>query len=170
LDKRVILDLRLNLTNSEERGDYKDDGHGAGSLFKDLIDDYNLGLNPGGDWWAITVWPEGSRFSGPVAWCLLRPRLGYVPSLVMGFYTHPNWRQRGIAKLLNNEAARLAHQLGYKRLVASPWNERSLAFFSAAGYDIITRCGGGMSGLAQLDIPEARPSRLPWRCRPPEST
>jgi GNAT superfamily N-acetyltransferase len=170
LPKQLLLSLRLNLTNSADRGDCKDDGVGAGSAFRELIDDYNMGIVPATGWWAITVWPEGSRYEGPIAWCLLRPRDNSVRSLVMGFYTHPTWRQRGIARLLNNEAARLAHQLGYKRLVASPWNERSVAFFRSVGYESIIKSGGGLHGYAELNITDERPARLPWRCRAPEHT
>jgi GNAT superfamily N-acetyltransferase len=167
MPKNLILDLRMRLTNNECRGDYKDDGHGAGSLFKELIDDYNMGVISGQDWWAITAWPD-SRFRGPVAWCLLRPEPRYLPTLRVGTYTAPEWRRRGIGKLLMNECVRLAQRQGYERVIASPWNVQSLSFFSSAGFGIVTRHGGGMSGLAEVDVPREPVARLPWRCRPPE--
>lgn len=170
LPKPVILALRRDLTNDGGRGDTKDDGVSAGSLFRELIDDYNLGITHADDWWAITVWPEGSRYNGPIAWMLLRPEARHLPTFRVGAYTHPAWRKRGIARLLNNEATRLAHRLGYKRLVASPWNARSDAFFRATGYAILCPYGGGMSALAEIDVPEDLPARLPWRCRSPENT
>jgi len=169
LDRSTVNALKLNLTNNGARGDLKDDGVPAGSLFRKLIDDAQLGIANTSEWWAVTAWPGGSLYAGPVAWCLLRPEVRHLPTLRTGFYTGPQWRARGIARLLNNEAARLAHQLGYKRLVASPWNARSLAFFRAAGYGILCTYGGGMSSLAEMEIDE-KPARLPWRCRLPEAT
>jgi len=169
LPKNLILDLRNRLTNNEGRDDRKDDGRGAGSLFRELIDDYNMGIISGHEWWAITVWPSSSFWRGPVAWMLLRPEPRYLPTLRVGTYTDPSWRNRGLGKLLNNEAMRVGHQQGYKRLVASPWNKRSDAFFRAAGYAVLCPYGGGLSALAELDIPEECPARLPWRCRPPEN-
>ncbi len=169
LPKSLILDLRLRLTNNECRGDLKDDGHGAGSLFRELIDDYNMGVVSAKDWWAITVWPESSRFKGPIAWCLLRPEPRYTPTFRIGVYTAPEWRKRGIGRLLINESLQVAQRLGYERIIASPWNYRSLSFFRSAGLETVTLPMPGMSGLAEIDVPSEPVPRLPLRCRSPEA-
>ena len=168
LPRELVRDLRFRLTNNEARGDTKDNGHGVSSLFKELIDDESIGVISGDDWWAITVWPAGSR-PGPVAWCLLRPEGGHrTPTFRIGSYTAPEWRSRGIGRMMVNEAARLAHRFGFHKLTASPWNKRSESFFKSAGFDIIVSpSGGGMSGLAEMYVNSA-PARVPWRCRPPE--
>jgi GNAT superfamily N-acetyltransferase len=168
LSRETVGLLRVNLTNHETRGDCKDDGVPAGSQFKRLIDEANEGEVSTLDWHTVIAWPEGSRFPGPIAWCLLRPVRCYLPTLRIGTYTSPRWRRRNIGRVLINEAVRLAHQLGIQRVVASPWNDTSLGFFTSVGFEVLCRHGGGMSGLAELDVPATRPNRLPWRCRAPE--
>ena len=166
LSKSLVFDLRMHLTNSGDRGDLKDDGVGAGSLFRDLIDQYNDGLQSGQDWWAVTAWQSSDRLE-PIAWCLLRPESScVVPTFRTGIYTQARWRNRGIGRILINESIRLGHRLGYSRLVASPWNQRSESFFESAGFSTIAPRCGAMSGLAEFDINDC-PDRLPWRCRPP---
>ena len=169
LTRELVRDLRNRLTNSDSRGDCKDDGVGAGSLMRGLIDDANTHLygNPD-EWWVITVWPQGSQHKGPVAWCLLRPESCACPTLRCAFYTASAWRNRGIGALLVNESLHLARRLGYDRLCASPWNARSRSFFKSAGFETICAGGGGMSALVEYDVPEELPARPPWRCRQPE--
>ncbi len=171
IDKETVLLLR-NLTNHEIRGDFKDNGNGAGSLFRHLIDDVNDGTEPVEGWWAIVAWPEGSRFSGPIAWCLLRPERRHLPgpTVNLGTYVRHDWRRRGLGRALANEATRLAHLLGFKHIVASPWNKRSEAFFKGLCCNITCQYTPGMAGTAEFNVPEHRPARLPWRCRPPEIT
>jgi len=166
LPKQLIQDLRLRLTNHECRGDVKDDGIGAGSRMRELIDDYNMGIFDGEGWWAITAWPVGSR-PGPIGWCLLTPDQYHLTTLRTAFYVDPAWRKRGIGAMLANEAARTAHRRGYNRLSASPWNRRSLSFFRSAGFTILATHASGFGGAAEILINEP-PPRLPWRCRPPE--
>lgn len=169
LPKQLILDLRNRLTNSGERGDLTDVGANAGSLMRELIDDYNIGVANATDWWVITVWPQGSQHRGPVAWCLLRPEPSrYAPTFRIAVYTSPAWRKRGLGALLVNEATRLSHRLGIGRITASPWNGRSDTFFKSAGFQLVCARSEGMSALAELDVPSECPARLPWRCRPPE--
>jgi GNAT superfamily N-acetyltransferase len=177
---QLLLDLRLNLTNHVARGDRKDDGEPAGSLFRELIDDHNIGLANSEGWWIVTCWPDvmhavQPRALLPVAWMLMRPEARYLrPTFRVGAYTHPSWRQRGVGKLLNNEAVRLAHRLGYKRLVAVPWNAKSTSFFRSVGYDTPYGCDNSVHSVrpvaVKLDVPDACPARLPWRCRPPEKS
>lgn len=169
LPRELLLDLRNRLTNHEGRGDRKDDGIGAGSLMRELIDDYIMGVISAQGWWVVTVWPEGSRYRGPVAWCLLRPESRSTPTMKLGFYTDPSWRKRGLGRLIVNEVLRLCNRIHIERVTASPWNITSHCFFEGAGFATMCRYNSGMGALSEMDVPNVPPARLPWRCRAPEA-
>lgn len=162
LSKALLRTLGGQLTNSKGRGDLLDDGTFGGSGMLETVA-MALQDRPTADAWAITCWVDAPLRAAPLAWCTLATEGHcHVPTLGCAFYVAPGWRRRGLGRLLVNEGTRLAHQLGYRRLIGFPWNSSSSAFYSGLGFDIVSTQCGSMTGLAELAVPDQRPKRMPW--------
>lgn len=157
-DDLPICDLNAlaALTNHPDRGDKRDSGDPAGSLFRNQLDDRLMGESfPNSQ---VIIAKEAFRYAG---WCMVTrydidPDSGRklnVPSGQVGFYVHPDFRRLGLGKSLLLEAQDLARKTGIGRLLANPWNKSSAAFFKSVGFDEVECYVTGWNhGVASIDV------------------
>jgi GNAT superfamily N-acetyltransferase len=147
----------MGLTNDVARGDVRDTGRSAASVFKRKLDERLMGERfP--DTWAIIA-KDRFRHAG---WCLLQrhpyvdPEYGQpitVPTASIGFYVHPDYRRQGLGFRLIQEASDHARNIGAARLLANTWNRSSRSFFLRAGFLELTKYVSGCShGIAVLEL------------------
>lgn len=158
LSKITLRNLAF-LTNSGDRGDVRDNGTSAGSLFRNQIDDRLMGESfPNSH---VVLAKEHFKYAG---WAMVTrhdidPDTGrklHVPSGQVGFYVHPDFRRQGLGRSLLLEAQEVARKTGIGRLLANPWNKSSAAFFKSVGFDEVECYVTGWShGIAALDIEPA---------------
>lgn len=139
------------LTNDPQRGDVRDTGSAAGSLFRNQLDDRLCGESfPNSE--VIIARPKWNlRYAG---WCMMTrhdidPETGrrlLVPSAQVGFYVHPDFRRQGLGRRLIQEAQDLARKTGVGRLLANPWNASSRTFFLSCGFQELQCYVSGFSG------------------------
>lgn len=152
----TILKRLFELTNSPDRGDRRDTGDAAGSLFRNQLDDRLCGESfPNSH---VVLARHHVRLAG---WSMVTrhdidPDTGkrlVVPSGQVGFYVHPNYRRQGLGKQLLQGAQDLAREIGIGRLLANPWNKSSAAFFKSVGFEEVTEyISGWRGGVAAIDI------------------
>jgi GNAT superfamily N-acetyltransferase len=156
----IALRRLCGLTNDPDRGDIRDDGSWAGSLFRSQLDERLMGESfPN----SHIVLATHFRYAG---WCMvtrhdLDPNTGrklQVPSATVGFYVHPDFRRQGVGRRLIQEACEVAQKNGIGRLLANPWNQRSLSFFQSCGFEPLDGyCIPGWAGVvAVLDLEPIR--------------
>lgn len=148
------------LTNSPDRGDRRDSGTPAGSLFRNQLDDRLMGESfPNSH---VVIAKHGFRTAG---WAMVTrhdidPDTGRkltVPSGQVGFYVHPDFRRQGVGRCLLREAQDLARIIGIGRLLANPWNKSSAAFFKSVGFEELEHYVTGWNhGVAAIDIEPVR--------------
>ena len=161
---RTVRHLCLELTNSGDRGDCRDDGVDAGSSMRSALKARLSGMrfNP-----ATKVILARTRpgLVGLAAWCLLEPEapdfdraearfrrdhgeLAYE----VGFYVSPEFRKQGVGRELVRVARDVAVQQGMSRLAARPWNRSSMRFFRSCGFSTLQDYGPRQEGYAVLNV------------------
>lgn len=156
LDRSMLLNLQ-GLTNSGDRGDVKDDGRGAGSVFRRYLDERLCGQsNLPHDCWAVLAYD----WLDLCAWSMLtrrdrdpEGRAFSTPPGVVGFYVRPTHRRRGLGLGLIQRTSDHARKNGMQRLLANPWNRSSLSFFLSAGFTVMEEYVPGVChGVAYKDL------------------
>jgi len=151
----VVLRRLYDLTNSPDRGDVRDDGLSAGSLFRSQLDDRLMGESfPN----SHVVLASHFRYAG---WCMVTRhdfdletgRRLTVPNAMVGFYVRPEFRRQGVGKRLIQEASEVARKNGVGRLLANTWNKSSRSFFLSCGFEEVEfYVPGWVRGVAALDL------------------
>lgn len=150
------LKALYHLTNAPERGDVRDSGFAAGSLFRNQLDERLMGESFPNT--TVVLAKHHFRLAG---WSMLTrhdldPDTGrklLVPSAQVGFYVHPDFRRQGLGKQLLQEAQVTARKLGIGRLLANPWNKSSHSFFHSCGFEDVQEYVSGFNhGIAALSL------------------
>lgn len=153
----TVLKRLHELTNSPLRGDVRDNGDGAGSHFRNVLDDALCGESHPHSW--VVVARDRFRVAG---WSMVTSHLRdpldgkrlSVPTGAVGFYVHPDFRRQGLGLCLIQEVSEVARINGMGRLLANPWNRTSNSFFQAAGFiDISPYIPGWAKGTSVLELP-----------------
>lgn len=146
------------LTNDASRGDVRDTGGGAGSHFRNVLDDRMCDGSYPNTW--VVIVSEGNRY---VAWCMVKRhdrdpingRPFNVPTASVGFYVDPDFRRLGLGTRLIQAASEVARKNGMGRLLANPWNKSSNAFFQSCGFvDLTPYVPGWCKGTCVLELDE----------------